>query len=58
MQDTQFPHRDKAILEMLYATGICCSELVKIQLKDIDPLEQTIKIVGKRKKERLVTFRF
>ncbi len=55
-QDTQFPHRDKAILEMLYATGICCSELVNIQLKDIDPLGQTIKITGKRKKERLVHF--
>lgn len=55
-QDSQFPHRDKAILEMLYATGICCSELVNIQLKDIDPLGQTIRIVGKRKKERLVRF--
>ncbi len=55
-QDTQFPYRDKAILEMLYATGICCSELVNIQLKDIDPLGQTIIIMGKRKKERLVNF--
>ncbi|MBY0109829.1 MAG: tyrosine-type recombinase/integrase [Candidatus Babeliaceae bacterium] len=54
--DTQFPFRDKAILEMLYATGICCSELVNIQLKDIDPISQTIRIVGKRKKERLVRF--
>lgn len=54
--ETQFPYRDKAILEMLYATGITCSELVTIQLKDIDPLEQTIRIAGKRKKERLVTF--
>lgn len=55
-QDTQFPYRDKAILEMLYATGICCSELVNIQLKDIDPIKQTINITGKRKKERLVHF--
>jgi site-specific recombinase XerD len=55
-QDTQFPHRDKAIFEMLYATGICCSELVNIQLKDIDPIAQSIRITGKRKKERLVHF--
>ncbi len=55
-QDTHFPYRDKAILEMLYATGICCSELVTIQLKDLDPISQTIRIVGKRKKERLVSF--
>lgn len=54
--DTQFPYRDKAIFEMLYATGICCSELVNIQLKDIDPLKQTINITGKRKKTRLIPF--
>ncbi len=55
-QETQFPYRDKAILEMLYATGIRCSELVNIQLKDIEPIEQTIRIMGKGKKERLVIF--
>ncbi len=55
-ENTQFPHRDKAILEMLYATGIRCSELVNIQLKDIDPIEQTITIGGKGKKSRLVLF--
>ena len=55
-QDTQFPHRDKAIIELLYATGICCSELVNIQLKDLDHLAQTITIVSKRKKERVVSF--
>lgn len=55
-EHTHFPYRDKAILEMLYATGIRCSELVNIQLKDIDPLEQIIRISGKGKKERLVLF--
>ena len=55
-EETNFPYRDKAILELLYATGIRCSELVQIQLKDIDPLEQTIRIHGKGKKERLVLF--
>jgi site-specific recombinase XerD len=55
-EHTLFPHRDKAILEMLYATGIRCSELVNIQLQDIDPIEQSIRIVGKGKKERLVLF--
>ncbi len=55
-EHTQFPHRDRAILELLYATGIRCSELVNIQLQDIDPLKQTIRITKKGRKERFVSF--
>lgn len=51
-----FPERDKAILELLYATGIRCSELIAIQLKDVDFTQNTIIVQGKRKKERVVIF--
>lgn len=53
---TKFPIRDKAIFELIYATGIRCSELVNIKLTDIDFKEQTIHIFGKGKKERIVLF--
>ncbi len=53
---TRYPHRDKAILEILYATGVRCSELIAIKLSDIDVYECTIRIFGKGRKERIVLF--
>jgi len=46
--------RDKAILETLYAAGLRVSELVGMDLKDIDFNEKLIKIRGKGNKERIV----
>lgn len=49
--------RDRAIVEVLYTTGIRLSELVEIQLEDIDWSERLIYIQkGKRKKTRIVLF--
>jgi len=48
--------RDKTMIELFYATGIRLSELSNIKKEDIDFYYQTIKIIGKRKKERLVPF--
>jgi site-specific recombinase XerD len=50
------PARDKAILELLYATGIRCSELVHITCGDIDMMNKTIRIKGKGNQERMVLF--
>lgn len=53
---SRFPLRDKAILELLYATGIRCSEVIAIKHADIHMHEKTIRIRGKGKKERIVLF--
>lgn len=50
------PVRDKAILELLYATGIRCSELVTIEIQHLDMTAKTIVIKGKGSSERMVLF--
>jgi site-specific recombinase XerD len=53
---TRFPCRDKCIFELIYATGVRCSELVSITINNINFAEKTIKIMGKGRKERIVLF--
>lgn len=48
--------RDRVILELLYATGIRVSELVHIQMSDIDLNYAFVKVLGKGNKERIVPF--
>ncbi len=46
----------KALFELFYATGLRISELVSIKIKDINFGEQSIRVLGKGKKERIVFF--
>jgi len=46
--------RDKAIFEILYSTGIRVSELVGLNVDDVDFFGNIIKVMGKGKKERIV----
>jgi len=46
--------RDKMIITLLYATGIRKAELVQLMITDIDLINGTIKVIGKRNKERIV----
>lgn len=46
--------RDTAILELFYSTGIRLAELVRMDVRDLDPINETIRVFGKGSKERIV----
>jgi integrase/recombinase XerC len=50
------PARDLAILELLYGSGLRVSELVGLNLDDVDRTERWLKVRGKGRKERQVPF--
>jgi integrase/recombinase XerC len=54
--DTSLGKRDRAILELMYATGVRVAELVTLNLADIDFHNQLIRVTGKRRKQRIVPF--
>ena len=45
---------EQVILELLYGTGIRLSELIGLKVSDFKPSESTIKVLGKRNKERII----
>lgn len=46
--------RDRLILELFYATGIRRDELIQLEVKDVDLAQQSIKVTGKRNKQRIL----
>jgi len=48
--------RDKLIVEVFYCTGIRLSELINLQNSNIDLYSNTLKVTGKRDKERIIPF--
>lgn len=46
--------RDRAILELLYGCGLRVSELVGLDLGDVDAIRRHVRVLGKGKKQRLV----
>jgi len=48
--------RDQAILELFYATGMRVSELIQITFSAIDLYDCSVKVLGKRNKERIIPF--
>jgi integrase/recombinase XerC len=52
--DEQLGVRDKAIMELFYSSGLRLSELVGLDLKDLDLSDRTVRVLGKGRKERIV----
>ena len=46
--------RDKLIIELFYTTGIRRSELINLKINDVDIAGRSIKVLGKRNKERII----
>jgi integrase/recombinase XerC len=52
--DEVVDRRDRAIMEMLYSSGLRLAELVSLGLESIDAGEGTVRVIGKGNKERIV----
>lgn len=48
--------RDKLIMELFYATGMRLSELINLKETDVDLEKRTLKVTGKRNKQRVIPF--
>ena len=52
--DDQYSYRNKAMLELLYATGLRISELINLKFSNIDLNNDLVRVMGKGSKERIV----
>ena len=54
--DTDLGKRDRAMLELMYATGVRVAELTKLNVGHVDFKNRLVRVTGKRRKERIVPF--
>ena len=52
--DEPIVNRDRAMLELLYSSGLRLSELTDLDCGDIDPRDATVRVTGKGNKDRIV----
>ena len=48
------PRRDAAILELFYSSGLRLAELASLTVRDVDIFNETVRVMGKGRKERIV----
>lgn len=46
--------RDKIVIEILFGTGMRLAELINLKNEDVNAYESTVKVMGKRRKERII----
>jgi integrase/recombinase XerD len=56
LRDACVTLRERAIIEMYYATGCRLSELISVNINDINWMELSFKVIGKGNKERIIYF--
>ncbi len=54
--ETPVDYRDRALVDLLYSTGLRVSEVAELTLKDVDLRARLLRVVGKGGKERVVPF--
>lgn len=55
-EGSKTPLRDRVILELLYSAGLRASEVVSVQMVDVDLKHRIVRVMGKGRKERLSAF--
>lgn len=57
-EDSYSGKMEQLVIELFYHTGIRLSELINLKISDVDFSNSTLKVLGKRNKERLIPFSF